>query len=322
MEQIKILLEADKGVGGQGSWVEIREALVEAATRLAQRINADAILALTESGQTFELILKRRIQRSLVKRATKVRNRELKLVAATPNEETFERLRQSPYGKVVKLAIRDRSRLGQIRHAVWKGLKEGIFWPGEMVVCLAGDAYTQGEMDTLLVYQIKEQELKVAELVETSPVVGAIIEIAMELGRGSWHGFPVGTAFLVGDSEAVLKLSRQLVPNPFQGHPSVNVVNKRDREIVKRFAYLDGAFVVDEDGRVITAGRYLDADAQVNIPLGLGTRHRAVAAMTATTEAQGITVSGEDGMIRIFKRGELVAKIDSKSGMLMETLGE
>ena len=315
-------MEADEWGGGWGSWVEIREALVEAAVRLARKVSANAILALTESGRTFELLLKKHMQRSLVKRATKVQNREFKLVAATPNEETFEKLRENPYGKVVKLAVRDRSRLGQIRHAVWKGLKEGIFWPGEVVVCLAGDAYSSGGMDTILVYQIKEQELKVAELVETSPVVAATIEIAMELGRGSWHGFPVGTAFLVGDSEAVLRLSRQLVPNPFQGHPPVNVVNKQDREIVKRFAYLDGAFVVDENGRVITAGRYLDADAQVNIPLGLGTRHRAVAAMTAVTEAQGITVSGEDGMIRIFKRGELVAKIDSRSGTLMETLSE
>jgi DNA integrity scanning protein DisA with diadenylate cyclase activity len=299
--------------------LEIQEALAVAATRLAYGINADAILTLTEAGDTYELILRKNFSKSIIRRATGLERRGLKLVAATPNHETYEKLRANPCGKVVKLVTRDHSRIGQIRHAVWRCLKDGILWPGELVVCLAGDAGLTECADTIFIYRIKEQELKVAEIVETEPVMAAIIDIAAELGRGAWHGQPVGTAFIVGDSKAVLRRSRQLVPNPFKGHRGIFVTNKKDKEIIKRFAYLDGAFIVADDGQVITAGRYLDANGEVDIPLGLGTRHRAVAAMTAVTSAKGVTVSGEDGMTRIFKEGKVVAKIDSKSKTLIET---
>jgi len=116
-----------------------------------------------------------------------------------------------------------------------------------------------------------------------------------------------------------MRNSSELAPNPFEAH-QIFVNNTKDREIIKKFSFLDGAFVIDDGGHVIAACRYLTADASVNIPHGLGTRHQAVAAMTAATKARGITVSGEDGMIRIFSKGQLVAKIDPKSKMLFDVL--
>jgi DNA integrity scanning protein DisA with diadenylate cyclase activity len=301
--------------------VEIPEAVAATAARLASEVNADAILALTENWETCDLIFKRSLGRSMIGRATGIHKRGIKFVVATPDHETYEKLSKHPQAKVIKLAVRAPTRIGQVQHAVCRGIREGILWPGELVVCLVGDGF-MGDADTLLVHRITGSESMVAEIIESNPVLAAVVEIAMELGRNGYHGQPVGSAFMIGDSRAVLRRSRQLIPNPFRGHPDIFVSDKKDREIIKRFAYLDGAFIIDDNGHVVTAGRYLDAKVETDIPLGFGTRHRAVAAMTAVTKATGITVSGEDGMVRVFRKGEQVAKIDPKSKMLMEALVE
>jgi len=301
--------------------VEIPEAVAATAARLASEINADAILALTENGKTCDLIFKRSSGRSMIRRATGLNKRRIKFVVATPDHETYERLSTHPQAKVIKLAVRAPTRVGQVQHAVCRGIREGILWPGELVVCMVGDGFLS-DVDTLLVHRVTGSESTVAEIIESNPVLAAVVEIAMELGRNGYHGQPVGTAFMIGDSKAVLRRSRQLIPNPFRGHPDTFVSDKNDREIIKRFAYLDGAFIIDDNGRILTAGRYLDAKVETDIPLGFGTRHRAVAAMSAVTKTTGITVSGEDGMVRVFRGGEQAAKIDPKSKMLMEALVE
>jgi diadenylate cyclase len=54
---------------------------------------------------------------------------------------------------------------------------------------------------------------------------------------------------------------------------------------------------------------YLDAvAAQVDVPLGLGSRHIAAANMSAVTKAVGIVVS-ESSVVRLFCHGQLVGEI-------------
>ena len=297
--------------------MKVQEALVSAAMRVATKLDADAVLALTETGKTFELI-RSRSAKSIIERVTGRRKKERKLVAATPNEETYRRLMGYSKAEVIKLTLRSPSRIGQIQHAVWRGLREGIFWPGELVVCLVGDATSPGGTDTLTVYRISETESTLAEMVESDPVLTAVVDVAIELGAGGYRGAPVGTAFVIGDSKEVLRRSRQLGINPFKGHPSVNITDEKEREIIKPYAFLDGAFVLDAEGNLLAAGRYLEADVEVDIPSGLGTRHMAVAAMTSETKAKGVTVSGTDGTVRIFKDGKLLVKIDPRSKILTE----
>jgi len=304
-----------------GERVEIPDAVAATAARLASEINADAILALTENGKTCDLIFSQCFGRSVIRRATGLNKKKIKFIVATPDHETYERLNKHSQAKVIKLAVKAPTRVGQVQHAVCRGIRDGILWPGELVVCVVGDGFLS-EADTLLVHRVTGSESTVAEIIESNPMLAAVVEIAMELGRDGYHGQPVGTAFMIGDSKAVLRRSRQLIPNPFSGHPDIFVSGKKEREIIKRFAYLDGAFIIDENGHITTAGRYLDAKVETDIPLGFGTRHRAVAAMTAATRATGITVSGEDGMVRVFRGGEQVAKIDPKNKMLMEALVE
>ena len=83
----------------------------------------------------------------------------------------------------------------------------------------------------------------------------------------------------------------------------------RDRGTIKELAQLDGGFVVSREGIVLSACRYLDAvAAQVDVPLGLGSRHIAAANMSAVTKAVGIVVS-ESSVVRLFCHGRLVGEI-------------
>jgi DNA integrity scanning protein DisA with diadenylate cyclase activity len=104
-----------------------------------------------------------------------------------------------------------------------------------------------------------------------------------------------------------------MILNPFEGYSikERNITSLGIRETIKELAQLDGAFVITENGIIEAAGRYLEVDTKkVDIPRGLGARHAAVAAMTAASNALGITVSQSGGMVRIFKKGEMVMMIE------------
>ncbi|MBA7598074.1 Diadenylate cyclase [subsurface metagenome] len=290
--------------------MDVPKALAEAAARLALDINANAILALTETGKNCSPLFKKNL--------VGTRGREVKVVLATPSHETYKRFSGNPRIKLIKLTARAQGRSGQAHHAMACGLREKIFFPGERLVCLAGNGFADST-DALLVMQVSENE-SIMETVESDPVLAAATEISLELGKGTSGGKPVGTAFVIGDSKAVLRISHQLMINPFKSY-LVNITDRKQWELIKKYATFDGAFVVGNDGRVITAERYLNASIKVEIPHGLGTRHLAVAAMTAATKSRGVTVSGEDGMVRIFRSGKLVAKVDPHSGIL-ESLRE
>jgi trk system potassium uptake protein TrkH len=140
-------------------------------------------------------------------------------------------------------------------------------------------------------------------------VFEAVFSIAVEISREGREGKPVGTAFIVGDSPAVLDRSRQLILNPFEGHAREErlVTDPGIVENVKGFALLDGVFVVSGDGVIESAGRYLTIDTStVQIPMGLGTRHGSVAGITRATRALGVVVSQSGGRISVFRAGEMV----------------
>jgi len=95
------------------------------------------------------------------------------------------------------------------------------------------------------------------------------------------------------------------------GHPeSKRHIDDPDlRETIKELAQLDGAFVVSDEGVVLSACRYIDAPSRdVALPLGLGSRHMAAASITKLTNAIAIVVS-ESSIVRIFDNGEIVSEI-------------
>jgi len=141
-------------------------------------------------------------------------------------------------------------------------------------------------------------------------VIRDVFEVAIELGKKGQKGKPVGALFVTGDAGKVMNKSRPLSYNPFErshvhvGDPIVNVM-------LKEFSRLDGAFVVSDSGKIVSAYRYLEPGAEgVDIPKGLGARHMAGAAITKATNATAIVLSESDGLVRAFKGGEIILEID------------
>lgn len=145
-----------------------------------------------------------------------------------------------------------------------------------------------------------------------------VVELAVEIAREGREGRKIGTLFVVGDSEAVMERSKPLILDPLHGHPDdkKRVHDPNARETIKELAQLDGAFVVSDGGVVVSATRYVDAtSADLDLPLGLGSRHMAGASISSRTEAVAVVVS-ESSMVRLFDDGEVVAEIVPEIWML------
>jgi len=144
------------------------------------------------------------------------------------------------------------------------------------------------------------------------PVIDTVFHIALEISREGREGRQVGTAFLIGDVDAVLKHSRQLILNPFQGQKDEDrtIMNPDMNECIKELAQLDGAFIVRGNGIVEAAARYITLDtSNVHLPPGHGTRHSSIAAITQETNALGIIVSQSGGKISFIKEGKIFKTI-------------
>jgi diadenylate cyclase len=142
-------------------------------------------------------------------------------------------------------------------------------------------------------------------------VLKQTVSLAVEIAREGREGRKIGTLFVVGDSGAVIKRSKPLILDPLQGHPdeSKQIVNPDMRETIKELAQLDGAFLVSNAGVVLSAARYIDAASDnLDLPLGLGSRHMAGASISRQTSAVAVVVS-ESSMVRMFDDGELVSEI-------------
>lgn len=147
---------------------------------------------------------------------------------------------------------------------------------------------------------------------DVSPeLLQSVLELCVELAREGREGRKIGTLFTIGDEENVLRFSRPLILDPLAGHPpELKKVDRADmRETIKELAQLDGAFVVSSDGVVISAARFLEAPSKnVKLPLGLGARHMAAAAMSQHTNAIAVVVS-TSSVVRVFDDGEIVGEV-------------
>lgn len=138
-----------------------------------------------------------------------------------------------------------------------------------------------------------------------------VIVLAIEIAREGREGRKVGTMFVVGDTEKVLTASRCLILDPLLYHPDEkkHIENSNMRETVKELSQLDGAFIVSNDGIVVSGCRYINASSEgLDLPLGLGSRHLAAASISYQTEAVSVAVS-ESSIVRVFDNGEIVSEI-------------
>ena len=159
--------------------------------------------------------------------------------------------------------------------------------------------------DKAIVHYKGEQDAE-----KTRGVIKELLTIASEIAVEGREGKHVGTAFIFGDTDIVLRSSGQLALNPFKGHSEENrsILGYSNHENIKEYALMDGAFIIRDDGIVCAAGRSISVDTNtVELEKGLGMRHVSTAAITQATNAIGIVVSESGGTIRVFANGDVIA---------------
>ncbi len=280
---------------------KIDREMVRAALALAARSEVDRLLWVSDHPLSTADIRGRPIKRKLVYLVTSA------TLAQQLHQKKYTALVIPPY---------DYSRMEKIKVGLVASQTAGLVRDGDTVLALAGHERT---MDTLVRIRMgdhrEEEQVRVDTLglppEFSTQVVEQLLHAAMEIGAQGYEGHAVGTIMVIGDSTSVMEKSRQLLLNPFQGMSEAerNCLDPGIRDAVKTFAVLDGAFVIREDGVVLAAGRYLQASAEAKLPMGLGARHGAAAAMTAETKAVAITVSQTSGAVRVFKDGEIVLEL-------------
>ncbi len=231
---------------------------------------------------------------------------------------------------VVRIPDIDMTRTGQIKVAILLAAAKNLIRPGDRILCLTGIDLS-GAIDTIMVLDMgNEIELFSASTADPLPsdvlptVFERVLTLAGELGLEGREGRSVGTLFVIGDSDAVLMQSDQLVINPFHGYPESerNILDPMLEETIKEFSAIDGAFVIRGDGVILAAGRYLAARSRLDedLPRGLGTRHQAASGITASTAAISLCVSQSTGTVSIFKGGRLITDIPKPRGRNAESL--
>jgi diadenylate cyclase len=140
-----------------------------------------------------------------------------------------------------------------------------------------------------------------------------VIDIALEISSEGKEGKHVGALFIIGDSETVMKNTRDQIINPFEGHPDEvrNLHNHSSWETIKQFAQLDGAVVIDDNGIAVAAGKYVNFEWGIYLESGFGGRHTAAATISKKTRAISLVVS-ETGNIRIFKNGKNIFSLKGR----------
>lgn len=235
-------------------------------------------------------------------------------VIATSDPSKYEPVTQG-VSAVVRIPFRGTSRTSLVETGLLFILSRELLNRDDRVISIFGDSRS-GHLDTIVhtdvaarfqvLFGIRDsgRSLRIDET-----VFARALQVAGELAMEGREGSPVGTIFVVGDYETVSGHCQQLVINPFKGYDADdrNILDPSLEETLKEFSRLDGAFVVADDGCIMSAGTYLRVD--VDMPdheSGLGTRHAAARAITSVSRSVAIAVSESTRKISIFSGGERV----------------
>ncbi len=222
--------------------------------------------------------------------------------------------------KLLKVPNIPVGRVGKIKVAMVMAASRNLLRLGDRIVCVSG-LPAGGMLDTIVVMQVgtETEVMTTAGMCdfakEMKPgVFDTVLELALELANEGREGKPVGTIFVIGDGRELKGHVRQMVLNPFKGYTERErqILDPSVRATIKEFSTIDGAFIINSKGVVQSAGTYLEPRAvPAELPLGLGARHHAAAAITATAPGSiAIAVSESTGEVRVFRNGVAVADIE------------
>ncbi len=243
-------------------------------------------------------------------------NKKIQVVISTPNENTYLNIKNDCNIIPILMNYRNKYKDAMIKQCIAKLIELNIVNNDDIIVSVYGPPKGKG-VDTISCIKVDDSNpiLKLYKYLNSvdkvkSLVINEVLNIAMELGMEGREGKPVGTIFIIGDSDNVLKMSSQLILNPFENHNAI-IFDKDVKGTIKELSSIDGAFVISDKGNVLSAGRYIECSGgNINLPSGLGARHHAAANISKHTDAIAITVSESGGIVRVFKDGEIFTEIN------------
>jgi DNA integrity scanning protein DisA with diadenylate cyclase activity len=286
------------------------ELFLKTALRLASKVKAKAVVIHADPLETL-------------KYADHIpKNRNVILLTKKKRLESTEESKDSLAAKakaiftVPRIAL---TRISLVKIGTTLALSQEIVEPGAKVVFVVGPS-DSGPLDLIQVVDTsKESEViagrgvtRLSEVVQPE-LFQAVLNLAVELADTGREGKAIGTAFIVGDHEKVMQLSKQMIMNPFKGYDEDdrNIIAASMKETIREFSAMDGAFVIADDGTILAAGRYLGAAIdESTLPRGLGSRHIAAAGITTLTRAVAFVISESSGDVRIFKDGRIIMHIE------------
>lgn len=225
------------------------------------------------------------------------------------------------FAEVIQVRSFSPQRLAQVRSAILVALTRGIITFTDRLCCLGG-VLGSNQFDTVGVFDV-EREFQTLLTGKTDllpddvkpEVFERVIAVATELGVEGREGKPVGCLFVVGGTPQVEKFVKPLVLNPFFGYKDEdrNILNPFMDETVKEFSTIDGAFVIQGNGVVNSAGSLIQAtDTEHMLPSGLGSRHAAAAAISLEAPCIAVVVSASTGQVSLFRRGVMLPLTEKK----------
>jgi diadenylate cyclase len=286
--------------------------LLKAARQLLDELAADAVLMLTETdldwAEVFDILPVE------------------KLLISAKDPELNLQLQAYPKLRVLDTDPGPTPTHEQMSVALLEAVATEKLKAGAQVIALYNGIGAEDnrpeEIDSLSVIHLGEhlERLTAADLRKLDTQVPletlrAVVELATEIGQEGREGKPVGTMFVVGDTEKVLSMCRPLNFNPFRGYSRKerDIRDKKVREQIKDLAQLEGAIIVRRDGVAEAACMLIDAptDGVVGMSKGWGTRHWAAAAISKKTKAIAIVVSQSSGRVVIFQNGMVMLQIEA-----------
>ncbi len=238
------------------------------------------------------------------------------LIVTTEHSDDFHIDREDTHvfeGLHASLSRMDRANLGQLLAS-----SQNLLHEKSSVICVTGpdgrrlDSVTVTKPEAHFRAMLSEKNRRGVDIVRPA-VMLRVLSLAVEIAAEGREAHPVGAMFVVGDARNVLRNAQQLVLNPFHGYSKQlrNVLDPSLSETMKEYALIDGAFIIQGDGTVLSAGTYLmPKSSPPGLPHGLGARHQTAAAISAHTLAMAITVSQSTGTVTLFRNGTAVFTLE------------
>ncbi|MBI1345816.1 hypothetical protein GC163_05960 [bacterium] len=300
-------LKADSRPTRAPSIPRITSTLIKQALQLVEGMNAQALLVAIDRVENVPWDI---VNAWTGKLLVVVSTHSEDFPVARPDTHIFDVLHAS-------LSRMDRANLGLLLAA-----SDGLLNEKSSVVCVTGpdgrrlDSITIAKPEAHFRAMLSEKNKRGKTIIRPA-VLLRVLSIALEIASEGREAHPVGTMFILGDSRNVLRHAQQLVLNPFHGYSRQlrNVLDPSLAETIKEFALIDGAFIIQGDGTVLSAGTYLmpRSSPSSSLAQGLGARHQTAAAISASTVAMAITVSQSTGTVTVFRNGATVFSLERGS---------